>query len=209
MKLIESLNWRYATKKMTGEKISTAALDKILEATRLSASSYGLQPYNIMVISNPELKAQLRAAAYDQPQISDSSHLLVFSIWENIAAEKVNTYINDIAQKRGIPAESLKGFGDTILGTVKNLSVAEQQVWASKQAYIALGTALIAAADQQVDATPMEGFIPEAFDKILGLKERGLKSVVILALGVRSQNDTLALAPKVRRSKESFYSFID
>jgi len=208
MSLIENLNWRYATKKMTGETISEDALNNILEATRLSASSYGLQPYNIIVVSNPETKKQLLPAAYGQTQITDSSHLLVFSIWENISDKQVGNYINDIATTRGIPAEALKGFADTILGTVKNLSPEQQQAWASKQAYIALGTALIAAAEQQVDATPMEGFIPEAFDTILGLKEKGLKSVVILALGLRSEKDDLANALKVRRAKDSFYSFI-
>lgn len=209
MNLIDNLNWRYAVKKMTGEKISDEALENILEATRLSASSYGLQPYEIIVVSNPEIKKQLSPAAYGQQQITGSSHLLVFSIWENISNAQVNNYINDIAQKRGIPAETLQGFADTILGTVKNLTVAQQQVWASKQAYIALGTALIAAANQHVDATPMEGFNPEAFDSILGLKEKGLKSVVVLALGIRSKEDELADAPKVRRAKELLYSFVD
>ena len=209
MNLIDNLNWRYATKKMTGEPISQEALNNILEATRLSASSYGLQPYNIIVVSNPETKQQLLPAAYGQTQITDSSHLLVFSIWQNISDKQVGHYINDIAATRGIPAEALKGFSDTILGTVKNLSTEQQQTWASKQAYIALGTALIAAAEQQVDATPMEGFMPEAFDTILGLKEKGLKSVVVLALGVRSEEDELAGALKVRRAKDSIYSFVE
>lgn len=209
MNLIDNLNWRYATKKMTGEKISQNALDNILEATRLSASSYGLQPYNIMVVSNREIKQQLLPAAYGQTQITDSSHLLIFSIWENISDLQVNNYMNDIAETRGIPVETLQGFADTILGTVKNLSVEQQQVWASRQAYIALGTALIAAADQQVDATPMEGFIPAEFDRILGLKEKGLKSVVMLALGRRSEQDALSNALKVRRAKDTFYSFVD
>lgn len=209
MNLIDNLNWRYATKKMTGEKISQNALDNILEATRLSASSYGLQPYNITVVSNPEIKQQLLPAAYGQTQITDSSHLLIFSIWENISDVQVNNYMNDIAETREIPVETLNGFADTILGTVKNLSVEQQQVWASKQAYIALGTALIAAAEQQVDATPMEGFIPAEFDSILGLKEKGLKSVVILALGKRSEKDALSNALKVRRAKDAFYSFVD
>ena len=209
MNLIDNLQWRYATKKMTGEKISQNALDNILEATRLSASSYGLQPYNIMVVSNPEIKQQLLPAAYGQTQITDSSHLLIFSIWENISDLQVNNYINDIAETRGISVEALQGFANTILGTVKNLTTEQQQVWASKQAYIALGTALIAAAEQQVDATPMEGFIPAEFDSILGLKEKGLKSVVVLALGRRSEQDSLSNALKVRRAKDSFYSFVD
>ncbi len=209
MSVIESLNWRYATKIMTGEKISQQTLDNILEATRLSASSYGLQPYSIVVVSNPEIKAQLLPAAYGQLQVVDSSQLLVFSIWKNIGQEEVTRYINDIATTRGIAPETLQGFADTILGTVKSLSEEQQQVWASKQAYIALGTALLAAADQKVDATPMEGFIPAEVDRILGLEEKGLKSVVMLAIGKRSEKDALASATKVRRDKDLFYSFVD
>jgi nitroreductase/dihydropteridine reductase len=209
MSLIENLNWRYATKKMTGEAISAEALDNILEATRLSASSYGLQPFSVQVISNVEIKQQLLPAAYNQTQITDSSHLMVFTIWENLGDDLVASYINDIAQTRGIPAEALKGFSDMITGTINGLNQDQKQVWAAKQAYIALGTALAAAAEQRVDATPMEGFSPAEFDRILGLSEKGLKSVVVLALGVRSEEDQLASLPKVRRAKESFYSFID
>ncbi len=209
MNVIESLNWRYATKIMTGEKISQQTLDNILEATRLSASSYGLQPYNIIVVSNPEIKAQLLPAAYGQSQVVDSSQLLVFSIWKNIGEAEVTRYINDIAATRGISPEVLQGFASTILGTVTSLSEEQQQVWAAKQAYIALGTALLAAADQKVDATPMEGFVPAEVDRILGLEEKGLKSVVMLAIGKRSEKDTLATATKVRRDKDLFYSFVD
>ncbi len=209
MSVIESLNWRYATKIMTGEKIGQQTLDNILEATRLSASSYGLQPYNIVVVSNPEIKAQLLPAAYGQSQIVDSSQLLVFSIWKNIGQAEVTSYINDIATTRGISPETLQAFASTILGTVTGLSEEQQQVWATKQAYIALGTALLAAADQKVDATPMEGFIPAEVDRILGLEEKGLKSVVMLAIGKRSEKDALASATKVRRNKDLFYSFID
>jgi len=209
MSVIESLNWRYATKIMTGEKISQQTLDNILEATRLSASSYGLQPYSIVVVSNPKIKAQLLPAAYGQSQIIDSSHLLVFCIWKNIGQTEVTSYINDIATTRGISSETLEGFANTILGTVTSLSEEQQQVWATKQAYIALGTALLAAADQKVGATPMEGFIPAEVDRILGLEEKGLKSVVMLAIGKRSEKDALASATKVRRKKDLFYSFID
>lgn len=209
MSLIKNLQWRYATKKMTGEKISEEALENILEATRLSASSYGLQPYTIQVVSNPDIRQELLPAAFGQTQITDSSHLLVFSIWENISDLQVNNYMNDVAETRGISIDALKGFADTILGKVKSLTEEQQQVWASKQAYIALGTALIAAAEQQVDATPMEGFIPAEFDRILGLKEKGLKSVVILALGKRSEKDALASALKVRRAKDDFYTFVN
>lgn len=162
-----------------------------------------------MVVSNPQIKAQLMPAAYGQSQIVDSSHLLVFSIWESIGQEEVTNYISNIAATRGIDEASLQAFADSLLATVKGLTQDQQQAWATKQAYIALGTALIAAAEQKVDATPMEGFNPAEFDKILGLASKGLKSVVVMAVGKRSEDDVLAGAPKVRRSKEQFYTFLD
>jgi nitroreductase len=194
---------------MDGNKISNETLDQILEATQLSASSYGLQPYTILVISDEEVKAKLLPAAYNQPQIVESSHLMVFCVPEKITQEHVDAYMNDIAETRGMNVADLKGFSDTISGTINSLTPEQHQVWATKQAYIALGSALAAAAEQKVDATPMEGFSAPSFDEILNLKEQGLKSVVVLALGYRSETDVLANAPKVRKSKEVLYSFLN
>jgi nitroreductase / dihydropteridine reductase len=208
MSLINSLKWRYAAKKMSGEKITDEQLNNILEATRLSASSFGLQPYTILVVSNEDLKKDLRTAAFDQSQVSDSSHLLVFTIWDSIQPEHVDQYMNDIATSRGTDISTLSGFRETLLGTVNRLGKEQQQVWATKQAYIALGTAIAAAAETGVDASPMEGFDPQQFDNILGLKEKNLKSVVILALGKRSVQDDFAKAPKVRRASEQLYQFV-
>ncbi|MBC7650625.1 MAG: nitroreductase family protein, partial [Deinococcales bacterium] len=168
MNIISSLQWRYATKKMTGDKVSSEKLDIILHATQLAASSYGLQPYTILVINNEEVKKQLSPAAYNQPQIVQSSHLLVFCVWTDITEAQVTTYINDIATKRNISEDSLAGFKDAILGTINGLNVDQKQTWAAKQAYIALGTTLVAAAVEEVDATPMEGFNAAQFDAILG-----------------------------------------
>ena len=209
MSIIDNLHWRYATKRMDGKKVNQETLDLILEATQLSASSYGLQPYTILVISDPEIKATLSPAAYNQPQIIESSHLLVFCVPEKITQEHVDAYMNDIAETRGINVTDLQGFSNTISGTINGLTAEQHQVWATKQAYIALGTALAAAAEQKVDATPMEGFSAPSFDTILNLTEQGLKSVVILALGFRSEEDELAKAPKVRKSKEALYSFLN
>lgn len=208
MNLIASLQWRYATKKMTGDKVSTEKIDAILNATQLSASSYGLQPYTILVIDNDQVKKQLSPAAYNQPQILQSSHLLVFCAWADISEAQVTDYIKNIAITRNIDEETLAGLKASILGTVNNLSVEQKQVWAAKQAYIALGTTLIAAAVEEVDATPMEGFNAAQFDEILGLKGKGLKSVVICALGYRSADDVLATLPKVRREKGLLFEFI-
>ena len=208
MNLIGSLQKRYATKKMTGEKVSPEKLDTILHATQLSASSYGLQPYTILVVDNEAIKKQLSPAAYNQPQVLQSSHLLIFCIWADISEAQVTDYITNIATTRNISEETLAGFKETILGTVNGLSVKEKQVWAAKQAYIALGTTLVAAAVEEVDATPMEGFNPAQFDEILGLEAKSLKSVVICALGYRSPDDVLATLPKVRREKSLLFEFI-
>jgi len=209
MSLVDSLNWRYATKRMNGEKISDADLENILEATRLSASSLGLQPYTILVISNPEIRERLKAAGYNQPQIVESSHLLVFAAWDGISEHQVDGYIRNVAEVRGVKVDALQGFSDMINGKVRSLTKEEQQEWAARQVYIALGTALAAAAELRIDATPMEGFSTEKFDEILELKEKGLKSVVMMAIGYRSSEDALAGAIKVRRQKEALFSFVD
>jgi nitroreductase/dihydropteridine reductase len=207
--LIEQLNWRYATKKMNGQKLAADTLDHILEATRLSASSYGLQPFTVLVIENPELKAKIQPASWGQTQVVDCSHLLVFCGWNKITAENIEAYIADIAEQRGVSTESLAGFKGYIDGAVLGLDEATQRAWADKQVYIALGTALVAAAAAQVDATPMEGFVPAQVDEILGLAAKGLHSTVMLPLGYRdAANDYLTGAKKVRRSSDKFFQFL-
>lgn len=209
MALIDNLEWRYATKRMTGEKISEEKLHYILDATRLSASSYGLQPYNVVVVSNPEIKKELQAAAYGQPQLVEGSHVLVFCVWDKITSKEVTTFIDNVASKRGMPSNVLDGYKGMIQGTVDSKTQEEQQNWSAKQAYIAAGTALAAAAEQHVDACPMEGFDAGKFDEILGLKEKGLKSVMIIALGVRSSEDQMASLLKVRTDKDKLFHFVD
>lgn len=200
MKLIDNLNWRYAVKRMNGTKVPQQKFDTILEATRLSASSAGLQPYKIIVVENENVKKQLQPAAYNQPQITEASHLLIFAAYENVTATHIDEYINLQATIKNVLVESLAGFKDMLLGHINSRSAEGNFNWAARQAYIALGTALIAAAEERVDATPMEGFNPAAFDEILGLQELGLKSVALLALGYRDEvNDYLINAPKVRK----------
>jgi nitroreductase len=203
MKLIDALNWRYAAKRMTGEKVSQEKIENILEATRLSASSMGLQPYTILVVENDEIKKKLQTAAYNQPQITESSHLLVFAAWENVSEEHVDEYLNSIAKVRNISLESLDAFRASLMNIVNGRTQEQKYEWAARQAYIAFGTAITAAAVEEVDATPMEGFQPAAVDEILGLKEKGLRSVTILALGYRdAEKDFLATAQKVRRDRD-------
>jgi nitroreductase / dihydropteridine reductase len=200
MKLINALNWRYAAKRMNGEKVPAAKLDAILEATRLSASSFGLQPYTILVVENDEVKKQLQPAAYNQPQITEASHLLVFTAWEDVTEAHVNGYMDNIVKTRGVAPESLDALKASLMGIARGRTPQQKYEWAARQAYIAFGTAITAAAVEQVDATPMEGFDPAAVDRVLGLKEKGLRSVTILALGYRdTEKDYMVNQKKVRR----------
>jgi len=206
MSLLESLQWRYATKRMNGNIIPRAKLDNILEAINLSASSLGLQPYSVIVIDDPALKAEISKGACQQPQILESSHLLVFAAWTKVSAQKVDDYIQHVAEVRGAPIDALAGFKQMILGTISSRTDAQIAEWTARQTYIALGTGLAAAAVEQVDATPMEGFNPQALDQILNLGPKDLHSTLILALGYRdAANDQLAVAPKVRRESSKLF----
>lgn len=203
MNLIEALNWRYAAKRMNGNRVPQQKIGRIENAIQLSASSMGLQPYTILRIEDSKLKEKLQSAAYDQPQIMESSHLLVFAAWADIREEQVDEYISRISNVRNVPVKTLAGFRSSILSAVQSRTPAQRFEWAARQVYIALGTALTAAAVEKVDATPMEGFKPDQIDHILQLDEMGLRSVAILALGYRDEvNDFLVNEKKVRREKE-------
>ncbi|MBC5774695.1 nitroreductase family protein [Pontibacter sp. KCTC 32443] len=204
--ILESLEWRYASKRMNGEKVPAEKVNNILEAIRLAPSSMGLQPYTVLVIKDEELKKQIRPIAYNQPQIEESSHLLVFAAWDDITPAHIDEFISHTAAVRNMPEEALTDFKNTLLGIAEKNTKEENFVWAAKQAYIAFGTALVAAATEKVDATPMEGFDSAALDKLLNLEEKGLKSVTLLPLGYRdAENDWLAKLPKVRRQKEKLF----
>ncbi len=206
MNLIESLEWRYASKRMNGERVPEEKVHNILEAIRLAPSSMGLQPYTILVIEDEALKKQIRPLAYNQPQIEESSHLLVFAAWDNVTPQHIEEYINNTAEVRNVAVETLNDFKNSLLNMAENRTQEENFNWAARQAYIAFGTALVAAAAERVDATPMEGFSPEKLDELLGLNEKGLKSVTLLPLGYRdAENDWLAKLPKVRRVKEKLF----
>jgi nitroreductase/dihydropteridine reductase len=209
MKLIEALNWRYATKKMNGQTVPQEKLDYILEATRLSPSSSGLQPYEIFVISNPELLERIQPLAFNQSQVTECSHLLVFAAWDGYSLDRITKVFDRTVAERGIPADTMDAYKERLWGMYEPLSQEWHANHAARQAYIALGVAMVAAAEQQVDATPMEGFSAEELDKLLGLKELGLKSAVILPLGYRdAANDWLVNMKKVRTPKETFITEI-
>ncbi len=200
MHYLEQLNWRYATKRYNGEPVPETKLQNILEAIKLAPSSLGLQPFEVLVIEDPELREKLAPAAYNQPAITESGALLVFAAWKNITKDQVEAYIDQMARIRQVPIESLDGFKNMILSNIEQKSAAELFHWNARQAYIALGYATAAAALEKIDSTPMEGFNPEKVNEILGLDEKGTSAVLLLALGFRdAEKDPLAKLPKVRR----------
>ena len=210
MSLIDTLQWRYATKKMDPTKVvPQEKLDQILEAIRLTASSSGLQPYEVLIITNKAIREQIKGIANNQSQVTDCSYLLVFAAWDNYTAQRINDAFDMTEEIRNFKNEAGIAYREMLL---KNYPARDPEVnftHAAKQAYIVVGTALIAAADAQVDSTPMEGFNPAALDEILNLKEKGLRSVVMMPLGYRkSDEDWLLNLKKVRRPKESFISWI-
>ena len=202
MELIESLQWRYATKKMNGDKIPQDKLERILEATRLAPSSYGLTPYQVIVVEDQEIKEKLVGACCGQTQLADSSAVLVFAVWDTIDEDEVENYINTIADQRNISVNVLDDFKGMMIGTLSNMTEEQKTIWAQKQTYIGLGFSLVASALEGVDSTPMEGFVPSQVDEILELKELGLKSTLVLPLGYRdTENDSLSTMKKIRRDK--------
>jgi nitroreductase len=211
MSLIEKLKWRYATKKMDASKVvPKEKLEQILDAIRLSASSSGLQPYEVIVVSNKALREKICTVASNQSQIIDCSYLLVFAAWDTYTAERINTAFDMTEDVRNLKSESGTAYRQNLLKSYPARDPEVNFTHAAKQAYIAVGTALIAAAYEQVDCTPMEGFDPAALDDLLNLKERGLRSVVIMPIGYRkADEDWLVNLKKVRRNKDQFVIRID
>jgi nitroreductase / dihydropteridine reductase len=204
--LLNKLEWRYACKKMDPTKVVPQdKVDRIVEAARLAPTSSGLQPFEIIVVTNPAVREQIKPKAWGQAQITDGSHLLVFAAWDNYTAERINMMFDLTNTERGSTNEGWENYRQMLL---KNYPARAPEVnfeHAARQAYIGLGASLIAAAFEEVDATPMEGFDPKAVDEILGLSARGLRSVVIVPLGYRAaEGDWLANLKKVRRPAAQF-----
>ena len=198
MNLIENLKWRYATKAYNNIKVTEEKIDQILEAINLSASSCGLQSYRVFVVSNLEIQKKLGADSYNK-QISSCSHLLVFAAFTDMSSTYIDDYMAMTEKQRGLDAGALSKFRNGLHSYFSAIDAEQKALWAAKQAYIALGTALIAAAELKVDATPIEGFNAATIDSVLGLKEKGLHSTVILALGYRdSEKDYMSATKKVR-----------
>ncbi len=210
MELLDKLNWRYATKAMNGEKVPQEKIDTILEAASLAPTSSGLQPFEILVVTNPEIKKKIRAIAWDQSVVTDCSHLLVFAAWDTYTEERINKVFDLTNEKRGFKSEGFENYRQKLLSHYPQREAEENFNHAARQAYIAFSQAIAAAAFEGVDSTPMEGFDEAALDEILNLKEKRLKSCVILPLGYRdTENDWLAGLVKVRKSKEDLITVID
>jgi nitroreductase / dihydropteridine reductase len=206
MNFIDQLNWRYATKRMIADKaVPQEKLDNIVEAIRLSATSYGLQPFNLIVVKDKEMLQQIQPLAYNQPQIGEASALIVFAVWDKITQVRIDNFFNLISSERGVPVEALAGYKAMVEGSLLPLDEASAHAWMARQAYIGLGTGLAAAAIEEVDTCPMEGFTTTALDEYLGLTAKGLKSVVVMAIGYRDEaNDPMSKMKKVRIPTSEF-----
>jgi nitroreductase/dihydropteridine reductase len=209
--LIDKMNWRYATKKFdAAQTVPLEKIERILEAVRLAPTSSGLQPFELLVVTNQALRVQIKAIEYDQQQITDCSHLLVFAAWDDTTPERIDTMFDLANIVRGTVNPNWENYRGMLKGIYAAADAQRNFEAAARQAYIGLGAALIAAAFEEVDATPMEGFDPAALDQLLGLPERHLRSVVIVPLGYRAaQEDWLVNLKKVRRARADFVTEIN
>ncbi|MGI4865320.1 MAG: nitroreductase family protein [Janthinobacterium lividum] len=205
MSLLEDLQWRYATKKMNGAKVPQEKLAYILEAARLAPSSSGLQQYKVILISDPALLEKIKGLAYNQSQITDCSHLLVFAAWDGYSDERISGVFHHMMTERGLPHSTMDGYKKVIMDLYEQSGPEWQAHHAAKQSYISLAMAIAAAAEQKVDATPIEGFLSDKLDELLQLPSSGYRSTVLLPLGYREEaGDWLVNMKKVRTPKEAF-----
>jgi nitroreductase len=210
MGLLDTLKWRYASKAMNGENVSEDKIERILEAARMAPTSSGLQPFEIFVIKNQDIKEKIRPVAWNQSVVTECSHLLVFAAWDTYTEDRIN-YMFDLTNEiRGFKNEGWENYRQMLLSSYPQQDAEENFNHAAKQAYIALGMAMVAAAEQKIDSTPMEGFDANAIDTILGLREKGLRSTVLLPIGYRKEDaDWLVNLVKVRKPMDQLVTVID
>lgn len=209
--LIDRLNWRYATKKMNPDKqVSQDKLDRIIEAVRLAPTSSGLQQFELILVTNKDVREKIKAIAWNQEQVTDASHLLVFAAWDNYTPERINGMFDLVNDERGFRNEGWEAYRQMLLNTYPQRDAQTNFEHAARQAYVGLGIALTAAAFEEVDATPMEGFDPAALDEILDLRAKGLRSVAIMPVGYRAdEGDWLVNLKKVRRPIDQFLTTVE
>ena len=207
--ILEAMKWRYATKKFdSSKKLTDEQVESLMEVVRLSASSFGIQPWHFVVVSNQDLKLKLQVAAFGQAQLADSSHVVIFT-HKLDAMKALDEYVASTAKNQCVTVESLEGMKQYMAGSLSNKPVEEQVPWMAHQSYIALGTLLETAALLEIDACPMEGFDIGQFNEILGLNEKGLSAVCIATLGFRSEEDQNASRPKNRFSAETAITYMN
>jgi nitroreductase/dihydropteridine reductase len=210
MELLDKLNWRYAAKAMNGKKVSEDKIERILEAARLAPTSSGLQPFEIFVIKNQAIKEKIKPVAWNQSVVTDCSHLLVFAAWDTYTEDRINHMFDLTNEIRGFKNEGWENYRQMLLGSYPQKDAEENFNHAAKQAYIAFSQAITAAAYENVDSTPLEGFDSNAVDKILGLREKGLRSAVLLPIGYRAEDkDWLVNLKKVRKPMEDLVTVIE
>ncbi len=209
MRTIEDLKWRYATKKFDAtKKVSNEDLDKLKEAIQLTATSYGLQLFKVLIIENPGIRNLLKPASWGQSQVTDASHLMVFCNFSEVTEEHLNHFAAIKSKANGIPLEELGGYVGFILSKLAELNADQIDNWTAKQTYIGLANLMNAAAELHIDTCPMEGFDKLKYDEILGLSEKGLAAAVVCPIGYRSEEDATQHAAKVRKSKEDLFEVV-
>ncbi len=202
LNVMDALNWRYATKSFDpAKKVSQTDFEKLLEALRLAPSSFGLQPWKFIVVENPEVRAKLEAQSFGQKPVTEASHYIVLAVDKNVNEETIARFVAKMAADKGIDPAMLDEYKAMMTGFVSRMDQPQREAWAARQAYIALGFLLLTAAEMEIDTLPMEGFMPSAYDEILGLEAMGLTAKVSCAIGYRSAEDKYASMPKYRFAK--------
>lgn len=204
MNLIDNLKWRYATKRMNGTVVPQNKIDTILEAIRLAPTSYGMQAFKVFVIKDQKLKEKIYQESCPQTQVKTCSHLLVFAAYKRITSEITDKYIDFMASERNLPIDTFAPYKERFADLV-SLPEEVQTIWTAKQTYIALGIAMVAAAEEKVDSTPIEGFNPSVLDQILELDKQNLTSITLLTLGYKSDDDSYAQLKKVRKEAKDIF----
>ena len=203
MQVLDSLRWRYAVKKFDdGRIVPEEKINTIKEAFNLTASSYGLQPYKLVVIQNKEIQNQLVEHSWNQKQVAQASHVLVITIPKSYSTEEVSKYFNLVKAIRNTPDEIINPFQEFLTNTIAGKTQEELLAWNENQAYLAMGNLLTVCALEQIDSCPMEGFVPEKYDEVLGLEEQNLTSVLVLPIGYRAEDDFMKSQKKVRKNLE-------
>ena len=205
-KFIENQNWRYATKRFdSNKKITETDIDILKKAIQLSTSSYGLQPYRVLIVENKEIREQLKPFSWNQAQIVDASHLFVFANIVDFDDAHIDNYVNNVSTTRKIKSDELKGYSDFMKSKITTLPLNIKSNWTAKQTYLALGNLLNAAAELKIDVTPMEGFETDKYNEILGLEKLGLNASLVAPIGYRHEEDATQHFPKVRKSLDELF----